>query len=128
MQQLVSIFGLHGAILQDAQRKRCPSEHFNRAFSISSDLPKPQEKQMVCTVPHAGHIPCLQIRSESIHSMWKKQKSLSKDSALELQNIFLGKCCKYSFKSTSSLQLITTFRLSNSELRFFPSYHQGLFR
>lgn len=35
--------------------------------------------------------------------MWKKQKSLSKHSALELQNIFLGRyCCKYLFKSTLS--------------------------
>lgn len=79
---------------------------------------------MACTVPHAWHIPCLQIRSKSIHSIWRKQKSLSKHSALELQNIFWGKCCK----STSSLQVITTSGCSNSRLGSFPSHHQGLFR
>lgn len=79
---------------------------------------------MVCTVPHAWHIPCLQIRSKSIHSMRRKQKSLPKHSALELQNIFLEECCK----STSSLQVITTSGCSNSRLWSFPSYHQGLFR
>lgn len=51
--------------------------------------------------------------------MWRKQKSLSEHSTLELQNIFLGKCCKYSFKSTSFLQLITTSGLASSDLRSF---------
>lgn len=124
MQHLISISVLHGAILQKAQRKRCSAEHFNKAFSISSEQTKPQEKQMFHSAPHACYFASLQIKFESIHSMWKKQRSLF-PSALPLSYKIFSEGRAASTHSSPPHCKLQTF---NTELRSFTSSHQGLFR
>lgn len=110
MQHLVSISVLHGTISQNTQRKRCSAEHFNRTFSIYSDQTKPQENKWFAQLLMPAILPVCRLNLKA-STACGGNRSLSQCSALELQNIFWGKSCKCSFKSTSWLQLIITFRL-----------------
>lgn len=114
MKHLVSISDHHLCCMEPFHRIHRGNDAQQSILTDIQYLFRPDQtsrKQMVCSAPYACYFACLQIKSESIHSMWRKQKSLSKCSALELQNIFWGKSCNYSLKSISLLQLIIILRL-----------------
>ena len=106
MQHLISVSVLHGAILQNAQQSIL-TEH-SVSLQTRPNLKKSKWSAQllmpailpVCRLNLKASTACRGNREVSLPALCRWA-----------QNFFWGKSCKYSFKSTSSLQFIVTFGL-----------------